>query len=111
MIINALVIILCLLGLILFVGGTVGILRLPDVYTRLHMAGKLDTLGTLCLLLGLGLYFWKSESYHILVLLKLALLWGFVSFTSPTATHAMVDAGMRAGLNPWLKPDRKRKRS
>jgi len=111
MIINALIIILCLLGLVLFVGGSVGILRLPDVYTRLHMAGKLDTLGTLCLLLGLALYFWTAESHSVLVLLKLGLLWGFISFTSPTATHAMVDAGMRAGLNPWLKPDKKRRAS
>jgi multicomponent Na+:H+ antiporter subunit G len=111
MIINTLIIILCLLGLVLFVGGSVGILRLPDVYTRLHMAGKLDTLGTLSLLLGLGVYFWTSESTNILVVLKMLLLWGFVSFTSPTATHAMVDAGMRAGLNPWMKPDKKRKRS
>ena len=111
MIINAIVIILCLLGLLLFTGGTAGLLRLPDVYTRLHMAGKLDTLGTLSLLLGLGLYFWNSESHNILVLLKLLLLWGFVSFTSPTATHAMVDAGMRAGLNTWMKPDRKRRAS
>ena len=43
-------------GLIFFSGGCVGILRLPDFYTRLHAAGKLDTLGSLLMVFGLALY-------------------------------------------------------
>jgi monovalent cation/proton antiporter MnhG/PhaG subunit len=52
---ETLAIVLIFTGLLFDFGGTIGILRLPDVYTRLHMAGKLDTLGSMCLLLGLAL--------------------------------------------------------
>ena len=93
----------CLLGLLLYTGGTIGILRLPDVYTRLHMAGKLDTLGSLALLLGLIVYGEFSGAMSLLVQLKILLLWAFVLVTSPTATHAIVNAGMRAGVEPWMK--------
>jgi multicomponent Na+:H+ antiporter subunit G len=109
--IQILVILLCCAGMLLFVGGMIGILRLPDAYTRLHMAGMLDTLGLLTLLLGLVLYGCIQETpMTLLVQLKVLLLWGFVLITSPTATHAMVDAGVRAGLTPWVQPDAKRRR-
>jgi multicomponent Na+:H+ antiporter subunit G len=93
----------CLFGLLLYTGGTIGILRLPDVYTRLHMAGKLDTLGSLSLLLGLIAYGEFSGVMNLLVQLKILLLWAFVLVTSPTATHAIVNASMRAGVEPWMK--------
>jgi multicomponent Na+:H+ antiporter subunit G len=97
------VIFLCVLGLLFYTGGTIGILRLPDVYTRLHMAGKLDTLGSLSLLLGLILYGGYTGAMSVLVQLKILLLWAFVLVTSPTATHAIVNAGIRAGIEPWIK--------
>lgn len=103
---DALTIFFCGVGLLFFTGGSLGILRLPDVYTRLHMAGMLDTLGSLSLLIGLVIYGVSSESNNmgILVQLKVLLLWAFIMLTSPTATHSMVDAGMRAGIDPWIKP-------
>ncbi|MFO7596850.1 MAG: monovalent cation/H(+) antiporter subunit G [Desulfocurvibacter africanus] len=109
MIIDIVVITLVLSALVLFTAGTLGILRLPDAYTRMHAAGKLDTLGSICLLFGLAL--WQGRHFdlaHLIVAAKILLILVFVSFASPTATHYMVDAGMRAGIIPWRKGDKRR---
>ena len=91
-------------GLVFFTGGAVGILRFPDFYSRLHPAGKLDTAGQLLALLAIALYVAGDLSLHeLLTAVKIGLIVVFVYITSPTATHAIVDAGMRAGLKPWVK--------
>jgi multicomponent Na+:H+ antiporter subunit G len=93
-------------GLFFFFGGAVGILRFPDFYTRLHPAGKLDTMGSFFMLAGLALYSLGHFSIgEILVSLKIMLIVAFVFLASPTATHAIVDAGLRAGLKPLLAKD------
>jgi multicomponent Na+:H+ antiporter subunit G len=93
-----------ILGLVFFSGGCLGILRLPDFYTRLHAAGKLDTLGSLMILLGLAIYTaLPMTPGALLTALKLMLIVVFVFLSSPTATHAIVDAGIRAGLEPWTR--------
>ncbi|HUU80998.1 MAG TPA: monovalent cation/H(+) antiporter subunit G [Acidobacteriota bacterium] len=105
-------IIVCLLlfgGLFFFTGGAVGILRFPDFYSRLHPAGKLDTLGLLLAMLALALF----NLHHfnlgtLLTSLKIILIVVFVFLASPTATHAIVDAGVRAGLAPWTKGEERR---
>jgi multicomponent Na+:H+ antiporter subunit G len=100
---------LILVGLVFDFGGTIGLIRLPDVYTRLHMAGKLDTLGSLCTLSGLALLaLLPMHKAGLLVSGKILLIVVFVFIASPTATHAMVDAGNRAGLTPWLRGDPRR---
>ncbi|EMG36544.1 multisubunit sodium/proton antiporter, MrpG subunit [Desulfocurvibacter africanus PCS] len=109
MIIDIVVITFVVMGLVLFSVGTLGILRLPDAYTRMHAAGKLDTLGSICLLFGLAL--WQGRHIdlaNLIVAAKILLILVFVSFASPTATHDMVDAGMRAGIIPWRKGDKRR---
>jgi multicomponent Na+:H+ antiporter subunit G len=104
---NVLVVILIVCGLVFFTGGTVGILRLPDFYSRLHPAGKLDTAGQLVLMSAMAVYILQEFSLHtLLTALKMALIVVFVYITSPTATHAIVDAGVRAGLEPWKKERR-----
>ena len=101
---NLIVVLLLLLGLFFFAGGAVGILRFPDFYTRLHPAGKLDTMGSLCMLGGLALYNLGHYSIgEILVSLKIMLIVVFVFMASPTATHAIVEAGIAAGLTPWTR--------
>jgi multicomponent Na+:H+ antiporter subunit G len=91
-------------GLVFFTGGAVGILRFPDFYSRLHPAGKLDTAGQLLALGAVALYVAKDLSLsNTLTALKIGLIVVFVYITSPTATHAIVDAGVRAGLKPWEK--------
>ena len=98
---------LLFLGLVFFTGGCVGILRLPDFYTRLHPAGKLDTLGSFLMMLALALFNLHDFSWEALVTsLKIMLIVVFVFLSSPTATHAIVDAGVRAGLEPWRKGER-----
>ena len=104
---NIIVVFLLICGLVFFTGGAVGILRLPDFYTRLHAAGKMDTLGSLLMVLGLALYNLNDFSLGaVLTSLKILLIVLFIFILSPTATHAIVDAGFRAGLRPWTKQDR-----
>jgi len=91
-------------GLVFFTGGAIGILRFPDFYSRLHPAGKLDTAGQLLTLSAVALYVVGDLSLpHLLTAAKIGLIVVFVYITSPTATHAIVDAGVRAGLKPWEK--------
>lgn len=91
-------------GLIFFFGGAVGIVRFPDFYTRLHPAGKLDTAGLVATMGGLAFYTaFIQNPPNLLTALKIILIVVFVFITSPTATHAMVDAGLRAGLAAWQK--------
>lgn len=89
----------CLLGggFFVLVGG-IGLLRLPDFFTRLHAAGITDTLGAGLIVLGLAL-----QSGLSLVTVKLFLLLGFLIFTSPTATHAIARAAAHGQLRPLLQ--------
>jgi len=106
---DILVCILLFSGLFFLTAGAIGILRFPDFYSRLHPAGKLDTLGTLLALLGLALFNLHHFSMGaLLTSLKIMLIMLFVFIASPTATHAIVDAGVRAGLSPWVKGQKRR---
>jgi multicomponent Na+:H+ antiporter subunit G len=105
---NLLVIFLLVSGLFFFFAGAVGILRFPDFYSRLHPAGKLDTMGLFTTMTAMAL--WVAHEWTlgaILTALKILLIVAFVFITSPTATHAIVDAGVRAGLLPWAKKNRR----
>ena len=105
-------IVICLLlfaGLFFFTAGAIGILRFPDFYSRLHPAGKLDTLGSFLALLGLALFNVHHFSVgNLLTSIKIIMILVFVFLASPTATHAIVDAGVRAGLAPWTKGEERR---
>ncbi len=101
---NILVILCLLIGFLFSLGGAVGIIRMPDFYSRLHPAGKLDTLGIFAMVTGLALYNLTHFSFESLLLsVKMFLIVFFVFLSSPTATHSIVDSGMRAGLRPWTK--------
>ena len=94
-------------GLVFFLGGAVGILRFPDFYSRLHPAGKMDTLGSFLMLGALALYhLYPFTLDNVLVAIKIMLIVVFYFMASPTATHAIVDAGIRAGQGAWQKPGR-----
>ncbi len=101
---NIIVLFLLISGLVFFTGGSIGILRLPDFYSRIHPAGKLDTAGQLLTLSAIALYVLQDFSLiNFLTATKIVLIVIIVYITSPTATHAIVDAGVRAGLKPWTK--------
>jgi multicomponent Na+:H+ antiporter subunit G len=101
---NIIVTAMLICGLIFFAGGAVGIIRFPDFYSRLHPAGKLDTAGLATTMGALALYTANSFTLASLITaIKIILIFVFVFITSPTATHTIADAGVRAGLTPWRK--------
>ncbi len=101
-----LIIIVLLCGLVFFTGGSIGIIRYPDFYSRLHPAGKLDTGGLALTMFALALYTLQPFTIDaIITSLKIVLIVVFVFITSPTAIHSIVDAGVRAGLTPWEKKE------
>ena len=93
---------ICLLagGALGIIGG-IGIHRFPDFYSRLHAAGITDTLCAMLILLGLGL-----QAGWSLAAFKLALIFMFLFFTSPTASHALANAAQHSGLQPRLDSDK-----
>jgi multicomponent Na+:H+ antiporter subunit G len=80
--------------------GAVGMLRMPDFYTRVHAASVVDTLGAGLVLLGLLL-----QAGFTLVAVKLLIVAALLLLASPTATHALVRAAMHRGLEPVLAAD------
>jgi len=98
------VIVLTVTGLLFFFATTVGLLRFPDFYSRMHAAGKGDTLSSLLMLLALVLYnFHEVNLANLLVAVKILLIVVFIFMASPTATHAIIDAGFESGIQPWTK--------
>ncbi len=77
--------------------GAVGMLRMPDFYTRLHAASVIETLGGGLIMLGLLL-----QAGVTLVAVKLLIVALLVFFASPTATHALAKAAMERGVRPLL---------
>ena len=88
---------LILTGCFFVLAGALGVLRMPDFYTRMHAAGMTDTLGAEFVLLGLMLQTGFSQST-----LKLLLVAVFLFLTSPTASHAIANAAHKSGLKPFL---------
>ena len=87
MIRNSVVILLLLGGLFFFLVGTIGLYRLPDVFTRLHATTKSDTLGAGLIILSVMIYM----GFDIIVL-KLFLILMFIWITNPTAAHIISKA-------------------
>ena len=88
----------CLLagGFFCIVGG-IGMIRMPDFYTRMHAASVTETLGAGLILLGLAL-----QAGVTLVTAKLLMIGLVIFFTSPTATHALARAALVRGVKPLL---------
>lgn len=101
---NAVIILFMSIGLFFFFGTAVGLIRFPDFYTRMHAAGKGDTLSSVLLLTGLALYHIHHLSFDtVLVSLKIMSIVLFVFIASPTATHAIMDAGYETNAKHWSK--------
>jgi multicomponent Na+:H+ antiporter subunit G len=91
-------------GFFFFVAATVGLLRFPDFFCRLHATGKGDTLAVLLSLIGLSIY----EGFS-LTSLKILFIAVFMFLAQPTSTHAISRAAMRCGLEPWTKESKERR--
>lgn len=96
MLIEALAGLLLAAGAFFIVAAAVGILRLPDFFTRLHAIGKCETAGLAFSLLGLAVLARDGE-----VAVKLILVLLFVGLANPTATHALARAARRSGVPMW----------
>ena len=88
-------------GIVALITGSLGLIRLPDLFSRTHAIGMMDTAGVGFIILGLIIH----EGFT-LISVKLALVCIFLFFTSPIATHAVAQVAYRAGLKPVLEEDR-----
>ena len=95
------------LGAFFLLVGSVGLLRLPDFYTRSHAQGKADTLGVMLIITGLLIV----ELSHGLFInsAKLLIIIAFVGLTNPVATNAMLKAAFNFRLTPWFKKEKEKK--
>lgn len=82
-----------LLGGLALIIGALGLVRLPDVYSRIHAAGIVDTAGVALMILGM---IFLSTSWLITV--KLILIGIFLFFTSPISGHAIAQVAYRKGV-------------
>ncbi len=82
--------------------GAIGLLRMPDVYTRMHAASVTETLGAGLLFIGLMI-----QAGPTLVALKLLFLLALFFFAGPVASHALSQAALHEGVEPILHEDRR----
>lgn len=88
--INILSAILILAGVFFYLAGSIGLLRLPDLYSRLHALTKADNLGLGLLIAGVALH-----SQDLLIMLKLLLIWLAVLAASATSAHLIARQARR----------------
>ena len=93
-------------GILLFAGvivcliGAIGVFKLPDVFSRMHGSGVIDTFGVGSIFLGLMI-----QAGFSIICLKLLLILIFIFFTSPTATHALARAASNSLVVPKVKDE------
>ncbi len=91
---------LAVAGGVFMIVGAIGLLRMPDVFTRMHATSVSDSLGAGLILVGLMIIAGPT-----LVAVKLLFLALFFGLTSPVATHAVARAALHAGIKPMLADD------
>ncbi len=87
------------LGVLFFGAGTVGILRFPDVFTRLHALTKADNAGLGCIVAGLCL-----QSADLREILLLVAIWVLLLVSGATACQLVARRCLDAGMRPWRRP-------
>jgi len=97
---NILTVVLLLTGAFFMLAGTIGFLRFPDFYSRMHATGKCDTLGEGLMLVALIVYGGAT-----FVSVKILFLIAFILLANPTSTHAIAKAAYDVGLEPWRSFD------
>lgn len=86
------------LGGFFFLAGTLGLLRFPDVYSRLHALTKADNVGLGLVILGLSL-----EAGTVMAAGKMLLVWLLVLLASSSVAHLVARDSLRRGDLPWSK--------
>lgn len=97
---NILTILFVITGITFILVGSLGILRLPDFFTRTHAVSKSDTLGIIFVISGLMIYEGLTLSS-----LKLVLIILFIALANPIGSHALAKAALKKGLKPKLYED------
>ncbi|GAB3064753.1 Na+/H+ antiporter Mnh1 subunit G [Salinicoccus sesuvii] len=87
-----------LAGAFLAAVSAIGVIRLPDVYSRLHASSKSSTLGVMMMMLGTFLYFWYIDGY---VDSKLFLAILFIFITAPVSAHMISRSAIHSNVNPY----------
>ncbi|MEE2808580.1 MAG: monovalent cation/H(+) antiporter subunit G [Verrucomicrobiota bacterium] len=106
-ILNVLSIILIFTGLIFFMGASVGLIRFPDFYTRMHAAGKGDTLSTILITTGMAAQVLSHFDWvSLFVAIKIVAIAVLIMLTSPTSTHLLMKAGYDDGIEPFTNSDK-----
>ena len=85
-------------GLFFIAVAALGLLRMPDFYTRVHAVSKSDTLGVALVLTGLALHDGAT-----LVSLKLMLILVFIAMANPIGAHVLTRSALQSGLAPWRR--------
>lgn len=84
--------------------GAIGLIRMPDLFTRLHAASVTDTVGAGLLIAGM-----MVQAGFTLISVKLLILLILFFFTSPVASHAVAQAARHDGVEPLLHDDADKK--
>jgi multicomponent Na+:H+ antiporter subunit G len=95
-ILQVLSIVLCAGGSLFLVAGTIGLLRFPDVYTRLHALTKADNLGLGLIAVGIAL---QAGSW--MEAWKVLLVWALALVASTTACNLIANAAVQGRVSPW----------
>ncbi|HBV85155.1 MAG TPA: cation:proton antiporter [Desulfosporosinus sp.] len=86
------------IGCFLFMIASIGVIRFPDFYSRMHAAGKGDTMGQACIIIGLIIYSGFNQ-----VSLKLLMIMIMILIINSTASHYLAKAAYTKGVKPWMK--------
>lgn len=90
--------ILLIAGGVFFLAGTLGLLRFPDVYTRLHALTKADNVGLGLMIAGLAV---QAQSWAATG--KLLLIWGLVLLAGASISHLIASRALQRGIRPWKR--------
>jgi len=91
---------LLVIGAFFYFAGTLGLVRFPDVYTRLHALAKADNLGLGCVLAGLAL-----QADSLAAALKLLLIWPLALAASAAVSYAIAHRADALGIPPWRREE------
>lgn len=86
-------------GIPFFLSGTIGLLRFPDIYTRLHALTKADNVGLGLIVLGLA---FEADSWFTVA--KLMLIWILVLIASSASCHLVARRALQKQIQPWSRP-------
>jgi len=87
-----------LVGFFFILIAAIGVMRLPDFYTRLHASGKSETLGIILCFTGLAIY----EGFNLTSVKHLMII-AFILLANPIGTHIICREAYRSGLKPWTR--------